>query len=274
MKKNIFKVSGLIIGLSLITPLFTSAQTVTASSSISIQVQSLLSQIAALELQLKTLVHSSLSSSSMPVIPAMGSSTPVGGDNQNMQNVGQGGMRCLPLARDLSIGSQGDDVSSLQQMLVNNGFLSASSTTGFFGAITAHAVMQFQSQFGVSASSTGFVGPITRNFLRGGCDMNQGQQMGSTTPSMWQNSSSTRPMPPMNNGTSTDGRFMHPMIPAGIPAGMNMSGSTTMPMQPCMQDSTSTDANNAASAVISFMHVILPGMQRPCPEVSGEMQQQ
>jgi hypothetical protein len=284
MKKNIYKVSGLIITLSvitaLITPLFASAQNVTASSSTSAQVQLLLSQITALQLQLKTLVYSSMNtgagSTTTSSIPSMdnlmGSTTMTHGD----MGRGLGVMRCLPLIHDLSMGSRGDDVSNLQQMLSDNGFLSGSSTTGFFGSITAHAVMQFQNQFGVSASSTGIVGPLTRNFLRNHCGNGMNENGTSTTSGMWQNGAPNHDMPMMrhrngddenmNNGTSTDDRFMHPLLHA--------MASTTMPMHPCMQNATSTEnEDNAASAMLFVLHAQIPGMMHPCSSVMGEMQQ-
>jgi hypothetical protein len=157
MKKNIYKISGFIITLSvitaLITPLFASAQTVDSTSSLSTQVQSLLNQISILESQLKSVVSSNMSSTSMMMRqdsnnPSM---TNMMGTSTSMMS-GMGAMRCLPIMRDLSQGSSGDDVSGLQQVLAADGFLSASSTTGYFGPLTARAVMQFQSQFGIASS--------------------------------------------------------------------------------------------------------------------------
>jgi hypothetical protein len=71
----------------------------------------------------------------------------------------------------LSQGSKGADVSQLQQILIDDGFLSAPSPTGYFGPATAAAVEAYQTAHALPA--TGIVGPLTRALL------NQG-----TTPSM------------------------------------------------------------------------------------------
>lgn len=261
MKKNIYKVSGLILSIALITPLFAFAQT--DSSDLTSQIQSLMSQITSLETQLQTLVSSAVGSTTGPMwgqgsgTPPTGSSTP-----------GMMGVRCPQVDRDLSIGSTGSDVSQLQDMLAGDGFLSASST-GFFGQLTASALGEFQAHFGI-ASSTGVLGPITRNFINGRCGgQGQGGGMGSSTPPMWQMGSSTHPMMPMmpampwHQASTTDGggNWMGP------------TGSSTPP-QPCAQDDSNSDMSNAAAvaAMLFVPHSILPGMMmHPC--VSGEMQQ-
>jgi hypothetical protein len=56
-------------------------------------------------------------------------------------------------------------VSSLQNFLVGQGyFASAYLGTGHYGAITMHAVAQFQITHGISG--TGFVGPLTRALIQ------------------------------------------------------------------------------------------------------------
>ncbi len=55
---------------------------------------------------------------------------------------------------NLSLGSRGNDVISLQKLL-------GVSTTGFFGRLTRNALMNYQKENGISA--TGYFGPITRN---------------------------------------------------------------------------------------------------------------
>lgn len=53
----------------------------------------------------------------------------------------------------------GQDVTKLQEFLIENGFLSG-STTGFFGALTLKAVKSYQ--LSTKLPPTGFVGPATR----------------------------------------------------------------------------------------------------------------
>jgi peptidoglycan hydrolase-like protein with peptidoglycan-binding domain len=79
-------------------------------------------------------------------------------------------MVCVTLNRDLKIGSQGDDVKNIQQMLSQHpesGF--SGSATGFFGPMTAKAMMMFQMRNGIASSTDGHVGPLTRGFFERHC---------------------------------------------------------------------------------------------------------
>lgn len=60
---------------------------------------------------------------------------------------------------DLSIGMSNQDVLELQKRLMEGGYFTA-TPTGYFGSITASAVMRYQSAHGIS--TTGYVGPLTR----------------------------------------------------------------------------------------------------------------
>ena len=71
------------------------------------------------------------------------------------------GASSASFTRDLTVGSKGADVSSLQQVLINGGFLKAvSAPTGFFGAATKAAVKAWQASVGLPA--TGYFGPMSR----------------------------------------------------------------------------------------------------------------
>ena len=48
-----------------------------------------------------------------------------------------------------------------------NGF--HGSPTGFFGPLTAQAMMKFQMRMGIASSTTGSVGPMTRGFFEREC---------------------------------------------------------------------------------------------------------
>ena len=94
-------------------------------------------------------------------------------------------MLCISIDRNLGVGTQGDDVKSLQEMLRGDGDFTASST-GFFGPLTAQAVEHFQMKNGIASSTTGFVGPLTRDFFSRRCGGGlRNPQMGSTTPMMY-----------------------------------------------------------------------------------------
>ena len=100
-------------------------------------------------------------------------------------------MRCVMLNRNLHAGDQGDDVKNLQNILAedaDNEF--HAGATGFFGPLTAHAVMKFQMRMGIASSTDGSVGPLTRGFFERTCgkgldmrgpDMMQGNVRGTIT---------------------------------------------------------------------------------------------
>src|ERR1700687_2483999 len=64
--------------------------------------------------------------------------------------------------RPLIVGNTGSDVTALQQILVQQGYLSA-TPTGYYGSLTAAAVVKFQTAHGIEAF--GGVGPKTRALL-------------------------------------------------------------------------------------------------------------
>ena len=67
--------------------------------------------------------------------------------------------------RDLTVGSTGADVTALQQLLINDGDLTAvSAPTGYFGVLTQTALGKFQAANGISPHA-GYFGPITRAFV-------------------------------------------------------------------------------------------------------------
>lgn len=87
------------------------------------------------------------------------------GDASFTSSVISGGI-CHFLDRTLSFGSQGDDVSSLQDFLHAQGFLNA-NPTGFFGALTQAALQKWQNSEGIDG--IGVVGPLTRARIAARC---------------------------------------------------------------------------------------------------------
>lgn len=138
-----------VLTASMMVPMLAFAQTDTQS-----QIQSLLSQIRALQEQLRVLIASS---------------TPRIIDRD--ENRGQLGKRiCLMLSRDLGPGSRGEDVRKLQEWLAEdreNGF--NAEATGIFGPMTARAIAKFQMRTGIASSTDGRVGPLTRGFFERAC---------------------------------------------------------------------------------------------------------
>jgi hypothetical protein len=65
---------------------------------------------------------------------------------------------------DLTVGSTGADVSALQQILIDAGFLHIAAPTGYFGDLTKTALAAFQAAHGISPAA-GYFGPLTRAYL-------------------------------------------------------------------------------------------------------------
>jgi hypothetical protein len=156
----------LVIGMFTVVPAFTSAQTVTASSSVSVQIQSLMDQIKALQQQIVTLLHVS-----------------GGGTGNATSTVPFPPRPCRPLVRNLLQGMRGDDIKDMQDTLIGQGILTGTST-GFFGEKTREALKHFQAQNGITA--VGLVGPQTRDIFNNHCEQRgkgdgRGQMMGTTT---------------------------------------------------------------------------------------------
>lgn len=249
---KLYRISGLLLAFTLFAPALALAQvSITGSSTVDAQIQSLLGEITSLQQQIKSLVQSVAPSSTLQFWNA--SSTPAAWGNASStpptppaQGQGIGG--CGGFERDLSQGSQGSDVLQLQQMLSGDGFLSASST-GFFGPLTARALAAFQIHFGIAASSSasGFFGPLTRNFLSAHC----GSGTGTSTPAM-------HPMIPAGT-ISTSTPFWGgpgPVIITASSTWHGQVGSSTPPMPPCPQRDQNSD--QGAAAALFVPHVILP----------------
>ncbi len=72
------------------------------------------------------------------------------------------GQAVSAFARNLAMGSRGDDVTALQNRLTSEGVYSG-PITGYFGSLTAQAVKAFQAKYGIAQA--GKVGPLTREVL-------------------------------------------------------------------------------------------------------------
>lgn len=142
-KKLAFGALGLLL---LATPLASSAQ---VSSSVQAQIDALLQQITQLQAQIAALRAQSSA-------PASDSS------------------RCLDLSNALVIGSTdaatNGEVSKLQRFLVAAGVYTEARITGYYGSLTAQAVVRWQKAHGMDFVTTSSgVGPMTRDKLRVQC---------------------------------------------------------------------------------------------------------
>ncbi|MDB5237207.1 MAG: hypothetical protein JWL88_309, partial [Parcubacteria group bacterium] len=107
------------------------------------------------------------SGSSVPVTTttsgATGSSVPANSSTSSSTVFPIGGSSAT-FTRNLDVKSTGGDVISLQQLLINAGFLAAGNATGYFGSLTKAALAEFQAAHGVSPA-LGYFGPVTRAAL-------------------------------------------------------------------------------------------------------------
>lgn len=146
-------ITGALVAIAM-APAFVFAETTDTQT----QIQTLLQQIQALQVQLKTLLASSTMNWKM-------------GSTTNFMNAGQmGKFACITLSRNLKHGDQGEDVKKLQEMLMGdeqNGF--NGTATGFFGPLTMKAMMKFQMRMGIASTTDGSVGPLTRGFFERSC---------------------------------------------------------------------------------------------------------
>lgn len=166
MHQHIHKI---VAGLGVAALLLPAAASAQASVNLETQVQRLLSQIQALQLQLKTLIGSTTMMIRQEVKKI---------DQIGMIPGQMGKMACITLNRNLRMGAQGDDVRKLQEMLAQDpetGF--RSQATGFFGPLTANAMAKFQMRVGIASTTDGSVGPLTRGFFERACG--KGLGMGS-----------------------------------------------------------------------------------------------
>ncbi|MEK7079984.1 MAG: peptidoglycan DD-metalloendopeptidase family protein [Patescibacteria group bacterium] len=73
----------------------------------------------------------------------------------------------VAFSRDLTVGSQGDDVTALQTFLITASkgpkatALASAGATGYFGALTQAALAEYQASASISPSA-GYFGPLTR----------------------------------------------------------------------------------------------------------------
>src|SRR3989344_6118598 len=149
MKKNVF------LGLTIAAILIVGANAAPPSASaltvdeIQSQIKGLLAKIAELQAQIRT-------ATTVQTTPVDTTITP----SPNTHRI------CAILNRNLSQGTQGDDVRGLQEFLNAEGYLSANAT-GYFGPMTANAVARWQASQGVSA--VGSMGPMSRERIRIWC---------------------------------------------------------------------------------------------------------
>jgi peptidoglycan hydrolase-like protein with peptidoglycan-binding domain len=170
------KIISLFITLSFIFPVFAFAQTAN-SPAVQAQLQALEQQLSQLQNQAN------------------------GTTAQNNQSSG-----AYVFTRSLTVGSQGADVSALQQILINDGHLTAiTAPSGYFGQATKKALIAYQNANGISPA-TGYCGPITIAFLDNASSPTASAASASATPTT--QSQPQMAIAPPNNQQATDQQTM------------------------------------------------------------------
>jgi peptidoglycan hydrolase-like protein with peptidoglycan-binding domain len=65
-----------------------------------------------------------------------------------------------PITRDIQLNDQGEDVRTLQQLLISKGYAIPAGVTGFFGTQTQQALIKFQQDNNITPAQ-GYYGPVT-----------------------------------------------------------------------------------------------------------------
>lgn len=173
------------------------------------------------------------------IMPVMGSDTPkmMGGDKEHRPMMGSSTQVCRKFSRGLALGLRGDDVKELQEMLRENGYLSASST-GYFGKLTKEAVVKFQKEGGVNP--TGYFGELSRKQHDKRCGEGRGMgkredEKGDDNKGPWMGSS-TLSRPCMTSATTTgcehSNAFPWKMGSSTMPCETKFDPSTGRPCKP------------------------------------------
>src|SRR5258708_6992364 len=118
---------------------------------------------------------------------------------------------------DLTVGSKGAQVTSLQTFLISKGFLKVAAT-GYFGGLTKAALAAFQAANGISPAA-GYFGPKTRAFVN---SMSTGGTGGGT-------GGGTTPPPPVATGLSVGLAADNP-VAGSLITGSSGAGAARVPV--------------------------------------------
>jgi hypothetical protein len=172
MKYNVFKsarVHAAAIGVAGALALFSVAPLAQASALTSGQVSAIINLLQVFGADSATIanVQAALAGTPMPN-PTPSTSTSTSTSTPTYNGPGNAAS-CMSLSGTLSVGSQGEDVTKLQQFLAQNSSIYPQGLiTGYYGSDTQEAVQRWQAAHGIVAtgtpSTTGFgsVGPSTR----------------------------------------------------------------------------------------------------------------
>ncbi len=143
--KTIAKVAAVATGLAMATSMLSFAPIAQAASLTSAQIQSILSLLSSFGASSATIANVN---AALTGTPSTTTTTPTTTTS-------------CSFTRDLTMKSQGADVTELQKALIAGGYSISAGATGYFGAETRAAVIAWQKAAGVKPAF-GFFGPISR----------------------------------------------------------------------------------------------------------------
>ncbi|HVB20118.1 MAG TPA: peptidoglycan-binding protein [Candidatus Paceibacterota bacterium] len=151
--RAIAKVAAVATGLAMATSMLSLAPMAHAASLTSAQIQSILSLLSSFGADSATIanVNSALT-----------------GQTTTTTTTSSGSGSCSVGTSDLTMGSTGAAVTSLQQALIGGGYSIPAGATGYFGAQTRAAVIAWQKAMGVSPAA-GYFGAISRSKFNLSC---------------------------------------------------------------------------------------------------------
>ena len=180
------------IGIAAACSMFVAVPVASASGLTASQVSAIVTMLQAFGADSATIanVQAALTGTPAPSQTTTSTSTPTEGGPGNASS-------CMSLSGTLSVGSEGADVTKLQQFLASSTpYYPQGLVTGYYGQETEHAVEQYQAAHGIVATGTpsstgyGIVGPTTRGELEremetecNSGDSNQGSSEASSTAS-------------------------------------------------------------------------------------------
>ncbi len=142
--KTIAKVAAVATGLAMATSMLSFAPIAQAASLTSAQIQSILSLLSSFGASSATIANVNAALTGTPSTTTTTTTT-----------------TSCSFTRDLTMKSQGADVTELQKALIAGGYSIPAGATGYFGAETRSAVIAWQKAAGVKPAY-GFFGPISR----------------------------------------------------------------------------------------------------------------
>lgn len=254
------KLAAGVLGLAMMLPMVASADATTDAQN---QIQTLLSQIKALQEQIRTIIGTN-------------PGTATGGWHNASTTPSQNGDCGTGNGRGLKLGQRGDDVKNLQEMLrgdSNSGFTGTS--TGFFGPMTERALKRFHDRNGMGTTTDN----LANSFMRKHCENRGNDDKGKNGGMMMNMPAHIAGSITTTNGNDItvvngDGRMVVVHVSATTTIKV-FTGTTTAPTVGSLSDlavgkKVAADGPKNADGSINAVHINV-GMMLPPMNMSGMM---